>query len=62
MRVLCSSITNNDATMGKDTTIKMKSATSVLHYEVGDDIRLNEDDFRRLARAFLGEIENKFPG
>jgi hypothetical protein len=62
VRVLCNSITNNDATMLKDNTIKMKPASSVLTYEVGDDIRLTEDDFRRLAKAFLAEIENKFPG
>jgi hypothetical protein len=62
VRVLCNSITSNDAKMLKDSTIKMKSATSVLKYEVGDDIKLNEDDFRRLAKAFLREIEIRFPG
>jgi hypothetical protein len=62
VRVLCSSITKNDAKMLKDNVIKMKSATSVLRYEVGDDIALNEHDFRRLAKAFLAEIEIRFPG
>jgi hypothetical protein len=62
VRVLCNSITNNDAKMLKDNTIKMKSAASVLTYEVGADIKLNEDDFRRLAKAFLREIEIRFPG
>lgn len=62
VRILCSSITSNDGIMLNDKTIQMKSATSVLKYEVGDDIRLNEGDFRRLAEAFLNEIEAKFPG
>jgi hypothetical protein len=62
VRVLCQSITHNNATMAADKTIKMKPETTVLKYEVGDDIKLTEDDFRRLAKAFLSEIEIKFPG
>jgi hypothetical protein len=62
VRVLVSSIANNNATMVADKTIKMKPGTTVLSYEVGDAIALNEDDFRRLAKAFLTEIEIKFPG
>jgi hypothetical protein len=62
VRVLVSSIANNSATMVADKTIKMKPGTTVLSYEVGDAIALNEDDFRRLAKAFLTEIEIKFPG
>jgi hypothetical protein len=62
VRVLCNSIANNNAKMITDKTIKTKPETTVLKYEVGDDIELNEDDFRRLAKAFLSEIEIKFPG
>lgn len=62
VRVLCNSITNNGARMRPDKTIKMQPERTVLKYEVGDNIKLNEDDFRRLAKAFLSEIENKFPG
>lgn len=54
--------TDNDGKMRKDTGIKMNPATAVLKYEVGNDIKLNEDDFRRLAKAFLSETENRFPG
>jgi hypothetical protein len=62
VRVLCNSIVNNNATMVADKTIKMNPETTVLKYELGDAITLNEDDFRRLAKAFLSEIEIKFPG
>lgn len=62
VRVLCGSLTNNDGRMLHDKTIKMNTGTSVLGYAAGDDITLNEEDFRRLAARFLSEIENRFPG
>ena len=38
----------------------MKPAKSILKLEVGDDIRLNEDEFVLLFEAFIAEIERKF--
>jgi hypothetical protein len=60
VRVLCSSILQNGAKLAADKTIKVKPETSVLGYEVGDDIRLDEKRFARLADAYFAEIEKKF--
>jgi hypothetical protein len=32
----------------------------VLKLEIGDPIRLSEDDFERLSAAFFAELERKF--
>jgi hypothetical protein len=34
--------------------------SSILGLEVGDEIRLTEADFRRLADGFLAEIERRY--
>lgn len=51
----------NGATLAADTTIKLNPATSTLKLRVGDEIGLDEADFRLLADAFFAEIENKYP-
>jgi hypothetical protein len=43
-----------------DSTIKLNPAKSVLKYEIGDKIRLTEQDFQLIANAFFDEIETKF--
>src|SRR5215212_7133678 len=60
VRVLCTSLVQNDGALVADKTIKLKAATSVLGYEVGDDINVSEADFVRLSEAFFAEIESKF--
>lgn len=60
VRVLCKSMTENGDRMTEDPTIRMNPATSVLHHEVGDTIRLGEQDFRLLSKAFFAEIESRF--
>ncbi len=62
VRILCSSLSNNDGLVTRDNTIKMDPATSVLGYDPGDRISLTQEDFLRLAKAFLAEIAIKFPG
>lgn len=60
VRVPCSSIMENDGTMVADKTIRLKPATSLLKYEPGDRIKLEEADFRLLSEAFFAEIESKY--
>ena len=60
VRVLCSSIMNNDGVVAADKTIKLKSASSVLKHEIGDEIKLSEQDFVQLSQAFFAELESKF--
>ena len=60
VRVLASSMMLNNETVMADSTVKMKPAKSILKLEVGDDIRLNEDEFVLLFEAFIAEIERKF--
>jgi hypothetical protein len=60
VRMLCNSIMNNNNKMATDKTIKYDPAKSVLKYKVGDDIKLNEEDFELLSKAFFAEIEKKY--
>lgn len=60
VRVLCNSLTTNGGVVVADTTITLKPDTSVLGYDLGDEIKLGEDDFRRLADAYFAEIERRF--
>jgi hypothetical protein len=60
VRVLCTSLLQNGGEMLADSTIKMKPATSVLKYEVGDQIALTEEDFVAISKAFFAEIESKY--
>ena len=57
---MCNSLMDNDGVMAADKTIRMKPADSLLKYEVGDEIRLSEGEFRLLAKGFLAEIESKY--
>jgi hypothetical protein len=60
VRVLCASLVENDGVFTADGTIKLKPEETVLGLELGDAIRLSEDDFRRLAEGFLAEIEARY--
>jgi hypothetical protein len=60
VRLLCDAMLNNNNIMGRDKTIKFDPAKSVLKYKVGDELKLNEADFRLLYKAFFAEIESKF--
>ncbi len=60
VRVLCNSLVQNGGVLAADKTIRLKPAASVLGYEVGDEIRLTEAAFVRLAEAFFAEIESKY--
>ena len=59
-RVLCKSMLDNDGVMVADKTIRLKPAESLLKYEVGDEIKLSEDDYVLLSEAFFAEIEVRY--
>ena len=42
-----------------DKTIELNPANSVLHHQVGDVFRSNDEDFLRLSGAFRAEIERE---
>jgi hypothetical protein len=60
VRMLCHSILRNHGVLSADKTIKYKPQTSVLKLEVGDEIRLDEEQFLLLFDRYFAEIEKKF--
>ena len=46
--------------MAAEKSIKLKAEKSILKYEVGDEIKLNEADFSALADGFFNEIKRKY--
>lgn len=70
VRVLCNSILLNQGKLQVDklpgwpnsagASIKLPPEKSVLKLRVGDDVKLSEADFVRLAKAFFAEIEKKY--
>jgi hypothetical protein len=60
VRVLANSMMLNGEIMMADSSIKLNPASSVLKYEIGDKIRINEADFNLLFKAFFSDLESKF--
>jgi hypothetical protein len=60
VRVLCTSLMENDGALAADKTIKLEPESSLLHHEVGDRIALSAGDFQRLAHGFFAEIESRY--
>jgi hypothetical protein len=60
VRMLANSLMNNGGVLAADKTIKYDAAKSVLGYNIGDEIKVDETGFTRLATAFFAEIEKKF--
>jgi len=60
VRVLCDSLMHNNGVMTADKSIKLSPARSVLKYQVGDEIKLNEADFLLISKAFFAEIQSKY--
>src|SRR5205809_6536995 len=70
VRVLCNSILLNQGKLQVDrlpgwpnsasTGMELPPEKSVLKLKVGEEVRLNESDFVRLAKAFFAELEKKF--
>jgi hypothetical protein len=61
VRMLSNAIMENESRLSADKTIRYKPETSILKFEVSDEIRLNTDDFGRLSAAFFDEIEKRYP-
>jgi hypothetical protein len=59
VRVLCTSIMENGLLLA-DKQIKLKPETSVLGLDVGDEIRLDAADYKRLSDGFFAEITKRF--
>ena len=60
VRVLTTSVLENNGVLTVEKTIKWKSEASVLGLAPGDEISLTEADFAKLAKAYFAEIEAKF--
>jgi hypothetical protein len=60
VRVICDSILQHNGVLTADKSIKLLPGKSVLKYQFGEPIKLNEADFERIFQAFFAEIENKF--
>jgi hypothetical protein len=60
VRMLCTSILQHAGVLTADSTIKYKSESSVLKYQIGEQISLDDAAFSRLAEAYFDEIEARF--
>lgn len=60
VRVLAASLMLNDEKLMEDETIKLDPEKSILQYEVGHTIRVDESAFKTLYDAFFNELEKKF--
>ncbi|MGZ4319617.1 MAG: hypothetical protein ACXVRD_09895 [Gaiellaceae bacterium] len=60
VRMLCTSMMGNGGVLAADKQIRLDPGKSILGYRAGDEIRLTEAEFVRLADAFFAEIEEKF--
>ena len=60
VRMLCGSLMHNGGRLEADRTIKWRPETSVLGYQIGDEIRLTTADFSRLSNAFFADLESKY--
>ena len=70
VRVLCNSILLNEGKLQVEKLprwpnsavagLKLPPDTSVLKLRVGDEVKVREADFIRLAKAFFAEIEKKY--
>ena len=60
VELICESLMNHDGVFTESTVIKMVPDQSVVKLQFGDPVRLTEDQFERLSRAFFAELERKF--
>ncbi len=60
VRILAHSMLNSKNKFSPDPAIPLDPARSILKYNAGDEIKLKEEDFKKLCKAFFEEIENKY--
>jgi len=68
--VICNSLLLNGGTLQVEKlpgwptsaggSIKLPPEKSILKLKAGDNVKLSEDDFLRLSKAFFAEIEKKY--
>ena len=70
VRVLCNSLMFNEGNVQVEklpgwpnsavSSLQLPPGNSVLGLKAGDDVKLSEDDFVRLSKAFFAEIKKKY--
>jgi hypothetical protein len=60
VRIICDSLMNNNGVMRGDKQIKLTPERLVLKLNIGDPIRLTEEELERLSAAFFAELERRF--
>jgi hypothetical protein len=60
LRLIVDSLIDHGGVMRADKQIKLKPQDSVLGIDVGDPIKLTEDDFKKLSKAFFEELKKRF--
>jgi hypothetical protein len=60
VELLSDSLINNGGELRGNNVIKYKAENAVLKLEPGDQIRLTQPQFERLADAFFADLETKF--
>jgi hypothetical protein len=60
VRMLCAALMHNHGRLEADRSIKWRPDTTVLGYQIGDEVSLTTADFSRLSSAFFGELESKY--
>jgi hypothetical protein len=60
LRIIVDSLISHDGKMRADNKIKLPPDSSIVGLDVGDTIKLTEDDFKRLSKAFFDELEQRF--
>jgi hypothetical protein len=60
VEMLCDSLMNNNGVLRGSTVIKLIPDQSVLKLQIGDPIRLTEEQFVALSTAFFADLERKF--
>jgi hypothetical protein len=60
VRMLCESVLKTSGVLTANSSIKYDPTKTVLGLRIGDDIRVGEAEFTRLAQVFFAEIDTKF--
>ena len=60
VRMLCTSILQNNGVLAIDKTIKYRPEASVAKLDIGDEIRLDHAQFQALYEGFFAELARRF--
>lgn len=60
VRILVESLLQNGGLLAESVAIEQDPKASVLGLRIGEEIRVREEGFARLAEAFFDEIERRF--